>query len=404
MQGLQPVAAVERTFRIVAISRSKGGYNGAMSDHPRANRREFLAGKAAVDAMAGRVKEAGAGSDSSAEETYLFQVSRRAMACDFALFLNADRAVGIPDQALESLEYLDALEDQMSVYRAHSEISRINQLAAREPVAVEDRLFGLLQQALAISQSTHGAFDITSSPLSRAWGFWRREGRMPSGDELESAMVAVGWRYVELNPESRTVRFLRPDVEINLNAIGKGHALDRCAERMLEPDTASDAASDAEQVPTASPPFPGFVIHGGQSSILARGCRSGFDGWWVALRNPLRPEQRMVEFCLRDQALGTSGSGTQFFYHGGKRYGHVIDPRTGRPADAVLSATVLAPTAAEADALATAFYVLGPDGVGEYCAANPSIGALLVVAGAREGAVELLPFQLPEQSWRRVDR
>ncbi|MFM2094707.1 MAG: Thiamine biosynthesis lipoprotein ApbE precursor [Planctomycetota bacterium] len=384
-----------------------------MSGTPGANRREFLAGKAAAEALAAQAKRSDPNADASAatngtgegttEETYLFQVSRRAMACDFALFLNADRAVGIPDETLESLEYLDVLEDQMSVYRAHSEVSQINRLAGREPVMVERRLFGLLQQALAISEATHGAFDITSSPLSRAWGFWRREGRMPTADELETALAAVGWRNVELDPNASTIRFLRSDVEINLNAIGKGHALDRCAERIMNGE-ADDSVEPSETTRSDSGNVRNFVIHGGQSSILARGSRGGFDGWWVALRNPLRPEQRLIEFCLRDQALGTSGSGTQFFYHGGKRYGHVIDPRSGRPADCVLSATVLAPTAAEADALATAFYVLGAEASGAYCASHPSIAALLIVPGAREGGVEVLPLNLQESQWRRVDR
>ena len=88
---------------------------------------------------------------------------------------------------------------------------------------------------------------------------------------------------------------------------------------------------------------------------------SSFSGWSVGLRHPLKPGVRLAEFVLQNQALGTSGSGTQFFHHHGKRYGHIIDPRSGWPADEVLSATVIAPTAEVADALSTAFYVAGID-------------------------------------------
>jgi thiamine biosynthesis lipoprotein len=103
---------------------------------------------------------------------------------------------------------------------------------------------------------------------------------------------------------------------------------------------------------------------------------------------------------LHDQALGTSGSGSQFFHHQGKRYGHIIDPRTGWPAEQVLSATVIAPTAAESDALSTAFYVLGLEGAKSYCEEHTEISALLVT---QKGAgVKLHPVNLSDEKWRAV--
>jgi thiamine biosynthesis lipoprotein len=125
-------------------------------------------------------------------------------------------------------------------------------------------------------------------------------------------------------------------------------------------------------------------------------------GWIIGLRHPLRPAERLAEFVLRDQALSTSGSGTQFFIRRGRRYGHILDPRTGRPAEGLYSATVVAPTAAEADALSTAFYVMGPAAVSEYCVNQPNIGALLIIPGPREGDVRLLHFGLNEDQWRQV--
>ena len=165
-----------------------------------------------------------------------------------------------------------------------------------------------------------------------------------------------------------------------------------------------------------------FLIHGGNSSVLARGernaeCRtqnaesdqseirnpkSAIDpGWSVALRHPLRPDVRLAEFVLCNQALGTSGSGTQFFHHQGRRYGHIIDPRTGWPADQVLSATVIAPNAEQADALSTAFYVMGLEPAREFCAAHPDISALLTTHTST-GQIELHPINLPDDRWRRL--
>ena len=391
-----------------------------MGEDRTSHRRDFLAGRSALKAIRARSEESNASAESNAHvpagQAYLIRVSRTAMACEFDLFLNARRGASAtetasanandsaadainqaaaasdsgplwahPERAVLALELLDALEDQMSVYRSHSEISRINQRAATEPVEVEPRLFGLLQLACELGSATDGAFDITSTPLSRAWGFWRREGRFPTDEERRAALHQVDWRQVRLDPERRTIAFLRPGVEINLNAIGKGYALDRCAEYLLHPELSGSGVGRVED----------FVIHGGQSSILAQGSRSGFEGWTVTLRNPLRPEQRLREIVLHNAGLGTSGSGTQFFYHQGRRYGHVIDPRSGFPADAVLSATVVAPTAAEADALATAFYVMGWEATAEYCGRHPHIGALLVLPGERAGAIDVRSIGIP---------
>ena len=359
---------------------------------PASSRREFLTGQAAADALLAAADRAPPPSDANdaqrSPSSYLFQIGRSAMACEFQVFLNAGQHAAGPDAALRALDLVDKLEDQMSVYRPHTEVSDINRRAAAGPVAVEPRLFALLQRARQLFDETGGAFDITSGPLSKVWGFSRRSGRMPSDDEIRAAREFVGGQNVELNSKRATIRFHQPGVEINLNAIGKGHALDRCEELLL--------AEDVDN----------FLIHGGQSSLLARGSRAGLaageTGWSVALRHPLRPEVRLAEILMRDRALGTSGSGTQFFYHQGRRYGHILDPRTGWPADAVLSTTVLAPTAADADALATAFYVLGLDESRAYCAQHPEIAALIVTPGDRSGAADVHAIGLDDRDWKQL--
>jgi thiamine biosynthesis lipoprotein len=310
---------------------------------------------------------------------------------DFQVYLDAIRHKRDTEPALEALELVEKLETQMTVYREHSEVMDINRRAATTPVIVEARLFGLLRLAVTLYEETEGAFDITSGPLSKLWGFYRRSGQVPDEIALREVLSRVGTANVELDDVNSTIRFLKRGVEINLNALGKGYALDRMAERLDESGLKH------------------FLIHGGQSSILARGSRELTEdqaeptGWRVTLRHPLKRNQRVAEIRLRDRALGTSGTGTQFFHHKGRRYGHVLDPRTGQPAEGVLSATVLAPNAALADALSTAFFVMGPEAVESFCRERAELSAILVCPGQRSGAVEVRTFGMSEADFRRID-
>lgn len=361
-------------------------------------RRQFLRGEAAIDAvadLADRVAPIAAGPPSSAKSTaaasaaYLLEISRDAMACRFALYLNAGQHPGAAEKCVETLDRLEPLEDQMSVYREHSEVSRINRLAAEASVEVEAGLCRLLARGLQLWRETDGAFDMTAGPLSKVWGFYRRAGAMPDEAALQEALSRVGSQWLDLDTARRTVRFRRAGMEINLGGIGKGHALDDCAQYLIR-----EGVND-------------FLFHGGHSSVLARGRRLGphapGDGWLVGVRHPLRPERRLAEIVLRDRALGTSGSAAQSFYHQGRRYSHILDPRTGWPADRVLSATVIAPSAADADALATAFYVLGVEAAFDYCRRHENLAALLVTPGARRGKIQLHDIGLADDDWRRLE-
>jgi len=373
---------------------------------PHHTRRRFLQGQAAVETLSGisdtvadfqpvgqpaseEIPNSNATmlprtSGSAGRDAFLVSVRRRAMACEFEVQLAASRDDDSMEHVFAALDLVESLETQMTVYRSDGEMIRINRAAASRPVRVEPRLFAMFQLAKRLHRDTAGALDITSGPLSEAWGFSRREGRLPSDAVIADALACVGMQNVELDPNHLTIAFRRQGMSVNLNSIGKGYALDRMAELL-----ATHLVSD-------------YLLHGGKSSVLARGDQPGNagQGWTIGLRHPLRPADRLAEFVLCNQALSTSGSGTQFFIRRGKRYGHILDPRTGRPAEGLYSATVVAPTAAEADALSTAFYVMGPVAVANYCAAHPGIGALLVSPGEREGEVRLIACGLDDQQWR----
>lgn len=346
------------------------------------SRRDFLLGTAAAggpgDGDPVKTPRPGRPLDGS----YLVHISRRAMACEFEICLPAPQYAGDADIALEALDLVEQLEEQMSVFRASSEICRINRTAAQRPVEVEPQLFEVLDSAMQLYRETEGAYDITAGPLWEVWGFARRAGSVPEPDQLAEARSRVGGHLVELDRENKTIRFLRPGVQINLGSVGKGYAVDRCAERLRVGGIGD------------------FLLHGGNSSVLAHGSRDAMgsspyragdaavhrgEGWTVGLRDPLHPEHRLAELRLCDRALGTSGAQFQSFRYQGRRYGHILDPRTGWPTEGVLSATVLAPTATLADALSTAFYVMGPQAAMDWCREHPEI-AVVVVCPAQGGS------------------
>ena len=292
----------------------------------------------------------------SRQAGYWLHVNRTAMACRFEVTL----PIGNPDGvavATSALDQIDEFEAQLSIFKETSEISFINREAGKHPIEVERSLFDLLASAKRLYDTTAGAFDITVGPLTRCWGFLRRDGRIPAAEAIAHARSLVGSDKMLLDRETRTIRFEREGMEINLGSIGKGYALDRVVKAIR------DRVANA-------------LLNGGASSFYAIG--GGTEGWSVGLRDPRNKSRRMATLRLRDCALSTSGSEEQFFEHDGKRYGHIIDPRSGWPAQSVTGVSVVARSAAISDALATAFYIGGREVAESYCAANPDVLAIML--------------------------
>jgi thiamine biosynthesis lipoprotein len=288
---------------------------------------------------------------------FWLHLGRTAMACRFEVTLPSELD-HLLDAAHAALDGVDRLEDQLTIFREESELSRLNREAAGGPVPVEPRLFALLQQCHTLYVATGGAFDVTSTPLSRVWGFLRRQGRLPTDDELAQARALVGMDQVRLGPG--TVEFARPGMALNLGSIGKGYALDRVAEEMARAG-----------VPTA-------LLTAGASSVLALGAGPDGQGYLVGLRDPGDHARRLGTVRLSGSALGVSGIGEQSFTSEGKRLGHIIDPRTGRPVEGRAYVAVVAPTAALADALATGIFVAGRPVAERYVKEHPEVSVLLV--------------------------
>jgi FAD:protein FMN transferase len=291
---------------------------------------------------------------------------------------------GAVDLACRGLDVIELLEAQMTVYRDDSEISRLNATAHSGPVEVERGLFALLDMAISLSRETGGAYDVAAGALSEAWGFVKGPKQVPNELTLADARARAGWHHLQLDPERHTVAFDRAGVRINLGSIGKGYAIDRAVDVLR-----------AHWWPVSA------LIHGGQSSLYALGSPPGKfgDRWEVALRNPFEPKSPLGTLRIRNRGLGTSGTAFQQFVVDGRVYGHIIDPRIGEPATGPASVTVLAPTAALADALSTAFYLLGPQAAALYVESHPEVGVVFVDRRPKETSACVLVFGLGEHDF-----
>lgn len=239
------------------------------------------------------------------------------------------------DAVMAEMRRIDGL---MSTYKPDSQVSRVNRDAAAGPVAVDPELADLIARALEFSALSGGAFDITYASVGYLYDY--REHRHPSDAEIAAALPAVNWRHVVVDREASTVRFLRPDVRIDLGGIAKGHAVDRCA-----------AILGARGIRHAS------VTAGGDSRLV--GDRRGRP-WVIGIRHPDDRERVIARIPLEDAAISTSGDYERFFDEGGVRYHHIIDPKTGKSPHGVRSVTVIGPDATLTEGLTKSVFILGP--------------------------------------------
>ncbi|HXK11942.1 MAG TPA: FAD:protein FMN transferase [Vicinamibacteria bacterium] len=269
--------------------------------------------------------------------------SRVAMGCTCVVRACGADAATVRAAVGAGLDEVERVDRLMSHYRPASPLSRLNREAARGPVAVEPELFDFLAECLRWSRESDGAFDVTVGPLMKAWGFFADEGRVPDEPTLAAARAAVGYPHVVLDERARTVRFDHPGVELDLGGIGKGYAADRVVALLRERGVAS------------------ALVNLGGSSVYGLGAPPGRAEWSVAIQDPTDPRKAALTVELRDRALSVAGGTTRFFERDGIRYSHIMDPRTGRPVQGVLSVAVLTETATAGDALDDVLFVLGPD-------------------------------------------
>ncbi len=250
-----------------------------------------------------------------------------------------------PDQATAeracaaAFERIAEIEQVASDYRPDSELMRLCAQAGGPPVRVSEELFILLKRAQELSRRTDGAFDVTVGPFVQLWRRARRTGQFPTGQELQEAKGRVGYEKMVIDDAERTVQLLVPGMRLDLGGIAKGYALD-CALKVLQQHGIRHALLKA----------------GGD--IVAGLAPPGTAGWRIRIENA-SPERQWVYLALG--AISSSGDTEQYVEYQGKRYSHIVDPRTGWGLTTRVAATVIARDGITSDSLATALCVLGKD-------------------------------------------
>ena len=266
------------------------------------------------------------------------------------------------------------LERILSDYDPESELSRLSAAAPTSaPKPVSDDLWRVLERAVAIRDATDGAFDPTVGPLTSLWRQARRSGRLPLAGKLAAAREAVGRETLRLAPDTRGVVLTQPAMRLDLGGIGMGYAVDRAVE-VLDRHGMTSAMVDAsgDIAVTAAPP--------------------GTSGWRIAVA-PLGPAGAGATepLLLTHAAVTTSGDAFQAAEIDGRRYSHIVDPRTGIGVAGLAAVTVVAPDCTTADALATAASVLGPEQAADVIAGLPGCAARFVRQGDGQTHVSKTP-------------
>lgn len=285
--------------------------------------------------------------------------SHGAMATAFEIALIHEDARYAEQCAHEAFRELDRVEQNLSRFIENSDVSRINRARVDQPVRMGLDAFESLEHCARLSSDTKGAFDVTIGPLLEYWG------RHTSPDEeLSRIHKTTGMHLVHLDRAQHTVTLRSEGMSIDLGGYGKGYALDRMADVLKEWEIGC------------------AVIHGGHSSILALGGPPGEEGWEATLRHPSNDGRGIEHVWLQHQAISSSGI---------RRGRHIIDPRTAYPVTETQAAWAMTSTAAEGDALSTAFMIMSPEEILQYCEDHRDRKAIVIRSESR-GAGSVLRF------------
>lgn len=287
------------------------------------------------------------------DTAHAHRFSHKAMGSICEIAIDREEAEYARQAADAAFGELDRLEQELSLFIESSDVSRINALSAGEAVRVGLATFECLKIAVQVHAETGGAFDVTIGRLLR---YWHEHPDACTADPQFSAVRALtGMHLIRLDEETHSVAVAVDGVRIDLGGIGKGYALDRMA--ALLADWGIEKA----------------LLQIGYSSLLAIGSPAGRNGWQVALRSPLAGAPPIASLLLADRAIGGSGFGAK-----GR---HIIDPRSGTLAERWLATWAVAPAAAVADALSTAFMLMSEEQIRDYCLHNTSVAAMAAADG-----------------------
>ena len=269
--------------------------------------------------------------------------------------------VGDPKKAPQTsqavFDEIERIESLMSPYRQGSDVYRLNRDGGAGPVAVSAETYDLIRKSVDLSAETGGCFDITFASIANLWDYKNKNLVPPSGPAVAALLPLVGSRNIILNPGKKSVAFARPGMKIGLGAVAKGYAVSRGID-LLRKKGISDAIVEA----------------GGDLQVS--GTKHG-KPWITGLRHPRRNVILLTIELADMDAVATSGDYERFVMRNGVRYHHIIDPRTGYPANTFSSVSVFSKSAVLSDAYATAIFVMGLEGAREFLKRHGEIDVIL---------------------------
>ncbi len=288
-----------------------------------------------------------------------FHRTLQLMGCRFDLtVVAADRVQG--DAYLDlAVGEISRIERLISSWDSTSQTSAINRMAGVAPVVVDQELFDLITRATGISRLTDGAFDISYASMDKIWHFDGSMTAMPRPEDIASSVARIGYRKIDLDAADRSVFLPEKGMKIGFGGIGKGYAADR-ARALLESRGVTAGIINAS------------------GDLTAWGRQPDGRDWMVAITNPLNKAKAFAWLPVENRAVVTSGDYEKFVTFNGVRYAHIIDPRTGYPATGIVSATIFAPKAELADALATSIFVMGMETGIDFVNQLPDVDVIVV--------------------------
>lgn len=274
------------------------------------------------------------------QNTYKQQLTLMGSRFDITVIANTEKE---SDEYIQiAIDEIKRIEKLISSWDPNSQTSLINKNAGVQPVKVDQELFELIERAIKISKLTDGAFDISYASMDRIWKFDGSMKTMPSGEAIKKSVANVGHQNIILDKGRATIYLKKKGMKIGFGAIGKGYAADKAKKLLQEKGVKG-----------------GIINASGDMNTW--GKQTNRNPWKVGITNPLNKNKIFALFPLDDSAVVTSGNYEKYVIFNGKRYTHIIDPRTGYPCSGIVSVSVFAPSAEIADALATSIFVMGSD-------------------------------------------
>lgn len=269
-----------------------------------------------------------------------FHKTKKLMGSRFDITVVANDSIKANEYIGIAVDEIARIEKIISSWKADSETTTINKKAGIKPVRVSKELFELIKRSIAISKLTDGAFDITYASMDKIWKFDGSMKKYPSEEAIKKSVEKVGYKNIQLNEKEQTVLLTKKGMKIGFGAIGKGYAADKAKQKLKAKGVKS-----------------GIINASGDMNTW--GKQPNGKDWIIAITNPMNKNKTYAVIPISNKAVVTSGNYEKYVLFNNKKYTHIIDPRTGKPSNGIISATVFAPKAEIADALATSIFVMG---------------------------------------------